>query len=354
MEIDKNKPVLVTGGNGYIASWLIKYLLEDGVNVHATVRDPNNEKKVGHLKQIAQDAKGELTLFAADLFDAKAFDAPMQGSEVVFHTASPFVISGIKDANKELVQPALQGTENVLHAVNRVESVKRVVLTASVVGIYGDAADMADAGVDAFTEAQWNSTSSVSHQPYNYSKVVAEKRAWEINKQQNRWDLLTINPSFVMGPSLTQASDSASLSTIKQFADGTLKMGAPELYFGVVDVRDVAMAHIKAGYTPGASGRHITNSETMSMLGMGEALRSKFGDAYPFPKKQLPKALLWLVGPFQGLERKFVSRNVGHKLYFDNSYTKRDLGMEFRPAKETVIEHFQQMIDDGVIRNNAA
>lgn len=354
MEIDKNKPVLVTGGNGYIASWLIKYLLEDGISVHATVRDPNNEKKVGHLKQIAKDAKGELTLFAADLFDAKAFDAPMQGCEVVFHTASPFVISGIKDADKELVQPALQGTENVLNAVNRVETVKRVVLTASVVGIYGDAADMADDGVEAFTEAQWNTTSSVSHQPYNYSKVVAEKRAWEINEQQDRWDLLTINPSFVMGPSLTQASDSASLSTMKQFADGTLKMGAPELYFGVVDVRDVAMAHIKAGYTPGASGRHITDSETMSMLGMGEALRGKFGNAYPFPKKQLPKALLWLVGPFQGLERKFVSRNVGHKLYFDNSYTKRDLDMDFRPAKETVIEHFQQMIDDGVIRNKAA
>lgn len=351
MEIDKNKPVLVTGGNGYIASWLVKYLLEDGINVHATVRDPKNKKKVGHLEKIAAAAPGTLTLFAADLFDADAFDAPMQGCELVFHTASPFVISGIKDADKELVQPALQGTENVLNAVDRVHSVKRVVLTSSVVGIYGDAADMADLGVDAFTEEHWNTTSSVSHQPYNYSKVVAEKRACEINKAQGRWDLLTINPSFVMGPSLTQASDSASLSTMKQFADGTLKMGAPELYFGVVDVRDVAQAHIKAGYTPGASGRHITDSGTMSMLDMGNALREKFGNAYPFPKKELPKFLLWLVGPFQGLDRKFVSRNVGHYLAFDNSYTKRDLDMSFRSAKQTVAEHFQQMIDDGVIRD---
>jgi len=349
MEIDKSRPVMVTGGNGYVASWLVKYLLEDGIDVHATVRDPDNAKKVGHLKSIAEQASGELTLFAADLFDADAFDAPMQGCELVFHTASPFVISGIKDAEKELVEPALRGTENVLDAVNRVDSVKRVVLTSSVVAIYGDAADMADAGLNAFTEAHWNTTSSVSHQPYNYSKTCAEQRAWEVNEQQDRWDLLTINPGFVLGPSLTRTSDSASLATMKQLADGTMKLGAPELYFGVVDVRDVARAHIKAGYTPGASGRHITSGDTMSMLGMGQVLRGEFGDKYPFPKRYLPKALLWLVGPFQGLERKFVERNVGHELAFDNSYIKRDLGMTFRPASETVIEHFEQMRSSGAI-----
>ena len=95
------------------------------------------------------------------------------------------------------------------------------------------------------------------------------------------------------------------------FVDGTLKMGVPELYFGVVDVRDVALAHIKAGFTPHASGRHITNSETLSMLDMGTALRGEFGDRYPFPTRELPKALLWVAGPFQGLARKFVARNVG-------------------------------------------
>ncbi|MBO9469067.1 NAD-dependent epimerase/dehydratase family protein [Endozoicomonas sp. G2_2] len=350
MTLDKSKPVLVTGGNGYVASWLVKYLLEDGVDVHATVRDPANKKKVGHLEAIAADAPGTLTLHAADLFDENAFDAPMQGCEVVFHTASPFVISGIDDPQAELVDPALKGTENVLNAVNRVESVKRVVLTSSVVAIYGDAADMADEGVDAFTEAHWNTTSSVDHQPYNYSKVCAERRAWEINEQQARWQLVTINPGFVLGPSLTQASASTSLATMKQFADGTLKMGAPELYFGIVDVRDVALAHIKAASEPEASGRHITCSETLSMLDMGAALRRAFGDRYPFPRRELPKTLLWLVGPFQGLARKFVARNVGYPLAFDNSYTRRDLAMDFRPARETVVEHFQQMLDDGVVR----
>ncbi len=350
MDIDKTRPVLVTGGNGYVASWLVKYLLEDGIDVHATVRDPDNKTKVGHLEEIAAAAPGTLTLFAADLLDADAFDSAMAGCEVVFHTASPFVISGIDDAEAELVRPALEGTQNVLHAVERHDTVKRVVLTSSVVAVYGDAADMADARLTAFDESHWNTTSSVDHQPYNYSKLCAEKRAWEIAGAQDRWQLVTINPGFVLGPSLTQSSDSTSLSTMKQFADGTLKMGAPELYFGIVDVRDVARAHIKAAFTPSASGRHIASSETLSMLDMGRALRQTFGDKYPFPKRELPKLLLWLVGPFQGLDRKFVARNVGHPLAFDTAYIKKDLDMDFRPARETVQAHFQQLLDDGLVK----
>ncbi|MGH8454042.1 MAG: diaminohydroxyphosphoribosylaminopyrimidine deaminase, partial [Nevskiales bacterium] len=167
----------------------------------------------------------------------------------------------------------------------------------------------------------------------------------------NRWDLLVINPGLVLGPSLTQASDSTSLSTMMQFVDGTLKMGAPRLEFGVVDVRDVAQAHIKAGYTSSASGRHIAVSDSITMLGMGKLLMKHFGKRYHFPRMEMPKFMVWLVAPMSGLTRKFVSANVGYPQRFDNSYTRKDLGLEFRPVETTVVEHFQQMIDDGVVRD---
>src|SRR5437868_6000302 len=161
MNIDRARPVLVTGGNGYIASWLVKYLLEDGINVRATVRNPSDDKKVGHLKQIASKSRGRLSLFKADLMQDGAFNEAMRDCELVFHTASPFVIMGIKDAQKELVDPAVKGTRNVLEAANRNNSVKRVVLTSSVVSVYGDAADMKQTKNGVFTEEHWNTTSSV-------------------------------------------------------------------------------------------------------------------------------------------------------------------------------------------------
>lgn len=186
MKIDRSAPVLVTGGNGYIASWLVKYLLDDGIDVHATVRNPSDNSKVGHLSRIAESAPGALTLFEADLLDDGAFDEAMAGCQLVFHTASPFAIFRIKDAQRQLVDPAVNGTRNVLESANRVESVHRVVLTSSVVSICGDNRDLQDAPGDMFTEHDWNTTSSVTHQPYNYSKVVAEKTAWEIADAQDR------------------------------------------------------------------------------------------------------------------------------------------------------------------------
>lgn len=349
MNIDRSKPVLVTGANGYIASWIVKYLLEEGIDVHATVRDPDNRAKVGHLLDLAAKAPGKLRLFKADLLAPGAYDAAMQGCELVLHTASPFVIKGIRDAEAELVRPAVEGTRNVLEAANRVASVRRVVLTSSVVSIYGDAADMQGVPGGRLTEAQWNTTSSVDHQPYNYSKVAAERAAWDIAKAQSRWDLLTINPGFVLGPSLTRASDSTSLSTIRELADGTMRSGIPVLEFGVVDVRDVAQAHIRAGFTPAASGRHIAVAETLTLKAMVDVLKARFGRGYPFPLMVAPKWMIWLIAPMQGFSRKWVARNVGYPLRFDNGYTRRDLGLEFRPAAETLAAHFQQMIDDGLV-----
>ncbi len=349
MTIDRSKPVLVTGGNGYIASWLVKYLLDDGLDVHATVRDPNNADKVRHLKSLGEGTRGSLSLFQADLLDEGAFDEAMQGCELVMHTASPFVIKGITDPAEQLVKPAVEGTRNVLAAANRVSSVKRVVLTSSVASIYGDAADAELIDGPCFTEAHWNTTSSLTHQPYSFSKVSAERAAWKMAEAQDRWDLVTINPALVMGPSLTQGSDSTSLSTIKELADGTLRSGVPDMYFGVVDVRDVALAHIQAGFTPEATGRHITCSESLNLMGMVAILRREFGNGYRFPLMVAPKWLVWLIAPLQGYSRRFIARNVGFPLKFDSSHTEQALGLKFRPAEQTLVEHFQQMIDDGIV-----
>lgn len=342
-------PVLVTGANGYIASWLVKLLLDNGNTVHATVRNPEDKSKVGHLEKLAKHSPGELKLFKANLLEATAFDAPMQGCEIVFHTASPFVARNITDAENQLLKPAKQGTQNVLEAANRTDSVKRIVLTSSVVAIYGDAIDLQNAGKAAFDESDWNTSSSATHSPYNYSKTIAEKAAWEIHKKQNRWELLTINPGLVFGPALG-STQSESVAMMKDFGNGTLRMGAPNLEFAVVDVRDVAQAHLLAGFKPDASGRHITVSESMSYMDISKALQQQFGKRYPFPRMTAPKPVLWTIAPLFGLSRKFVSNNIGFPLQFDNSYIKQDLGMVFRPGSETVSDHFQQLLDDEQIR----
>lgn len=348
--INAQAPVMVTGANGYLGSWIVKYLLEQGYTVHGTVRDPNKSSSVAHLHKIAQASKGTLKLFAADLLQAGSFDAAMQGCELVMHTASPFIMKDYDDANAALVQPALQGTRHVLQAIERTASVKRLVLTSSVASVYGDAKDIEQASNGIFNENDWNVTSRVDHQPYPYSKVVAEREAWTWHNKQSRWDLVTINPSLIMGPALTTQSISASITTLQQFGDGTMAMGAPALYTGLVDVRDVAQAHLIAGFKAEAKGRYIISDKVLSLVQMGQALRAHFGNKYPFPRMNAPKSIFWLIAPLFGYQRDFVAKNIGYKIAFDTSRSQKELGIQYRDVRQSLAEHFQQLIDDGLVK----
>jgi nucleoside-diphosphate-sugar epimerase len=345
-QIDPAKPVLVTGASGYVASWIIRYLLEDGYTVRGTVRNPGKANGLEHLQALQDAHPGRLTLHKADLLDEGSYAEAMAGCELVIHTASPFLLGRVRDPEAQLVRPALDGTRNVLNSVNATPSVKRVVLTSSVVAIHGDNIDMKGRG--AFTEEDWNTTSSVDHQPYPYSKTVAERAAWELADAQDRWDMVTIHPGLVLGPALTTASKSGSMTTMKTFIDYSLTTGAPDLSMGMVDVRDVARAHVAAGFTPAAHGRYITNARTVTMLKIGRILRKQFGRSYPFPYTKIPKQAFRLVAPAAGYSRDFVDKNVGWPLEFDNSRSTAELGLEYRPIEETIGDHFQQMIDDGV------
>lgn len=350
VSIDKSKPVAVTGASGYIASWIVHFLLHEGFTVHATVRDPNKSNAVAHLKKTAAGAKGSLKLFAADLLKEGSFDEALNGCELVIHTASPFVIKGFKDSYEALVRPAVDGTANVLGVCNRQGSVKRVVLTSSVASVYGDAVERERVSGGVFTEKNWNETSSLSHQPYSYSKVMAERKAWEICGAQNSWGLVTVNPGLVMGPSLTTQTQSTSIDVLRDLGSGVQRTGVPHLEFGVVDVRDVANAHILAGFKPEAEGRYIVNAATSSLLQMAQILRQKF-PSYPLPKKELPKWLVKLVAPIvAGVSREFIDKNVGYSIAFDNTRSKEVLGLTYRDLNDTLWEHFEQMIKDGLLK----
>ncbi len=346
--IDKKKPVLVSGATGYLASWIVKYLLDDGLTVHATVRNKINTKKYEHLLKLDAESPGTLKIFEADLLAENSFETAIENCELVIHTASPFQISGLKDAQKELIEPALHGTRNVLNSATKTKSVKRVILTSSMAAIYGDSIDCQNVKDGILTEEIWNTTSSLKHQPYSYSKTLAEKEAWKICGEQSQWDLVVINPGFIVGPSLDKMNAGFSNTFMRDMGNGKYKMGAPEGTLGFVDVRDAAKAHVLACFTPTASGRHITAGYNKSFMDVARELHKIYPDL-PLPKKALPKTLAWLVGPLFGLTRKHVVKNFNIDLKFDNSYVKKDLGLEFTPFEKTLADHFEQLMADGIV-----
>jgi dihydroflavonol-4-reductase len=350
-QIDKTKPIMVTGATGYVAGWLVKKLLDEGLTVHATVRNPNNKEKLKFLSKLAENSKGSIKFFKSDLLTKGSYKEAIQDCELVFHTASPFTVS-VKDPQKELIDPAKLGTRNVLEEANRTESVKRVVLTSSCAAIYGDNIDLKKTPNGVFTEDIWNTSSSLKHGAYSYSKTLSEQEAWKISKQQSQWDLVVINPSLVMGPAINpNAVTSESFNIIKQLGNGTLKAGVPMMGWGIVDVRDLAVAHYQAGFVASAKGRHITSGNNTTFLGIAKTLLPKYGDKYPIPRKELPKWLLWLVAPMtnEAMTRKFVSKNIGYPWIGDNSKSKKELGVTYRPLTESINDMFEQLIENKII-----
>lgn len=348
MDIDMASPVLVTGATGYVAGWLVQYLLDAGVTVHAAVRSPDDPEKVGPLRAMADGTPGEIRFFRADLLEEGSYGEAMAGCGVVFHTASPFTTE-VDDPQRELVDPALLGTRNVLTEANRTPSVQRVVLTSSVAAIYCDNEDLEKTTNGVLTEKDWNTTASLDYNAYSYSKTLAEREAWLLEGAQDRWRLVVVNPSLVLGPAVRSGSSSESFNLMRQFGDGTMKMGAPRWGMGFVDVRDVARAHVAAGFEPDAGGRHIVSGHDSEFVELGRTLLEKYGDDYPIPTRALPKWLLWLVGPLMSdsMNRRSIARNVNLPIRLDNAKSIRELGVTYRPLKESAEAMFQYMIDAG-------
>ena len=176
---------------------------------------------------------------------------------------------------------------------------------------------------------------------------MAESDAWKIAGEQNQWDLVVVNPSFVIGPGIGINTSSESYNLIKQLGDGQMKMGTIDMQIGAVDVRDLAEAHYQAAIRPEASGRHIVSNKTITFLELADLLRPEYGDKYPLPTRNLPKFMVWLMAPLSGFSRKFVSRNIGYPWQADNSKSKKELGVKYRPMKETINDFFGQMVENG-------
>lgn len=341
--------VAVTGAAGYLASWVVKLLLEQGHTVHGTVRSLQDSRKLAHLQRLSAEHPGRLVLFEADLLKAQGFDAAMEGCSAVVHTASPYRLGTSADPERELIAPAVEGTRHVLEAVNRTASVQRVVVTSSIVAMYGDSVELQARPGQALAETDVNRTSTAQSNAYALSKTRAEALAWDMQARQNRWSMVSVHPGAIFGPSLSQRDDATSVQLLRQFLDGSFRQGVPELWLGTVDVRDVAQAHVSAALLPGASGRYIVVGESLRLLEIAQRLRQSHpARSARLPTKEMPKWLMWLIAPAAGMARRYVRHNVGHPMQFDTTRSRTELGVAYRPALDTLGEHVEQLVADGL------
>lgn len=342
--------VLVTGAGGYLASWIVSHFLTQGHTVHGTVRKFGDSAKLAHLDALAEAHPGRLILFEADLLQAGSFDLAMQDCTVVVHAASPYFLGHSAHPQEELIAPAVDGTANVLASVNRTPAVTRVVVTSSIIALYGNAFDAAASPGCMIGPDDINHTSTIATNPYAVSKTRAEQTAWDMQRRQSRWELVTVHPGVIFGPALSRRTDATSVDILFSFLKGAYRSGVPRVWLGVVDVRDAALAHVRAALCEAASGRYIAVAESLTLLQIGRLLAQAHpAFARQLPSWQVPKWLAWLGAPLAGLTREFVKNNVGYPIFFDHRKSREELGICYRAPADTLAEHVQQVLDDGLL-----
>ncbi|TKY75033.1 Tetraketide alpha-pyrone reductase 1 [Spatholobus suberectus] len=277
MSNNTGQVVCVTGASGYIASWIVKFLLHRGYIVKATVRDTSDPKKINHLLSL-DGAKERLHLCKANLLEEGSFDSIVQGCHAVFHTASPFYYD-VKDPHVELLDPAVKGTLNVLKSCVNSPLLKRIILTSSFAAV---AFNGKPRNPDVIIDDTWFSDPNFCRESkmwYILSKTLAEDAAWKFVKENNI-DMVTINPAMVIGP-LLQPILNTSAASILNIVNGAQTF--PNASFGWVNVKDVANAHIQAYESTSANGRYCLVERVVHYSEIVKILR----DLYP--TLQLPK-----------------------------------------------------------------
>lgn len=340
--------VLVTGGSGFIGSHTIIQLMAAGHHVRTTVRSLKREPEVRALLEGAGAPNGNLSFFAADLLRDEGWREAASACDYVLHIASPFPPT-IPAHEDDLIIPAREGALRVLRAA-RDAGVRRVVLTSSFAAIgYGEKAREA-----SFTEADWTDPRSAAATPYAKSKTLAERAAWDyIQKEGGGLELSVVNPVGVFGPVLG-ADYSTSIMIVQRLMDGAVP-GCPRLYFGVVDVRDVADLHIRAMTNPAAKGERFlaVTGDFLSFLDIARVLKSNMGaSARRVPARQVPDWLVRLVA-LRDPAVKQILPELGKKKNATSEKARRLLGWSPRSAEEAITATAESLVRLGLLKDGS-
>ncbi|XP_065899103.1 uncharacterized protein [Dysidea avara] len=342
--------VLVTGASGYIATHVIQQLLSSGnYRVRGTIRSLKNEERVKALKELVPGAKYSLELCEAELEDKESWVLAVKGCTYVFHIAAPVPPVIPRDPD-EMSRPAIQGTLNVLSACAGSGTVKKVILTSSTMAISCGLAGHPDRENHIYTEEDFSIPEVCP--PYERSKVLAEKAAWKFVDElpEKKFDLVVMNPGLTFGPIIVR-SCGASVDFVRAMLAGDVP-GAVDITMMVIDVRDVARAHIIAMEKPECIGkRYILVAENnVHFRTVAEWIQDEFDpQGYKIGTMRIPKFVAWIISKFN-TSMRFIYPGIGKRLTLVNDRMIDELGIKPTPIRQSVIDTGYSLIEFGFVQ----
>ena len=336
--------VVVTGASGYIGSHIVANLLSKGMRVRATVRDLGDPERVAHLKTMEIAEGGGIEIVEMDLFDPESVNSAISGCTDLIHTAATVIVRS-RDPQRKIVDPSVIGTRNVISAIERSGTIERFVHTSSTAAIR----PMEWKDGSTLTADSWANDATLENNPYGLAKVSAERivREWHASLESGtRPRLVTIHPCMVFGPPLSPRHLRGSLAILMAMIRRTVPLNLP-MQINIVDVRDVAEAHVRALEGGQEEGRYLTVSGDMMMTDIAKALKK----AHPGRRWATREAPYWvaLVASFfhPKIDVSWAKRHLRKRLYWDASPAEDDLGMEWMEPLQSILDTVPPILENG-------
>ena len=318
--------VLVTGVSGYLGLHVAKVLIERGYQVRGTVRSLSKEPSVREALGVTD---GSLSFAECDLTSDQGWKEALTGVDAVIHVASPFILKEPKD-EQEYLKPAVEGTLRVMQFA-RDARIKKVVATSTYLTMAGHMSS------GSFGPGDFTPFDDPTINAYIRSKIAAEQALWDFVRRQNaEMRVSTIHPGAILGPPLGKGDAGTSVSTISAMISGSTP-GIPPISVPMVDVRDVAEAHVLALEFEGANNKRYVaaHSEPISYLEVATTLRS--AGYSKVPGKEIPEGLIRVLGIFNR-ELRSMKAFLGKSVHADTSQTATDLNWSPRSISETILD----------------
>ena len=334
--------VLVTGASGYIGSHIVANLLSKGRAVRGTVRDASDPERVEHLRAMEVAGGGSLELVEMDLLDVDSVRSAVSGCRSVIHTAAVVVLKS-KRPQEKIVDPSVIGTKNVLDAIDASGSVEHLVHTSSTAAIRPQ--NWSDG--ETLTTESWADDATLENNPYGLAKFSSERivRDWHEKREGSGPRMVTINPCVVLGPPLSKRHLDGSPSFVMTLLNRDIPAVVP-MHISIVDVRDVAEAHVRALTKGSDAGRYLVVSGQMWFRDIAKTLKKANPDMN-IPTMQLPYSLSLLVSLFHPkISLAWAKTHLGKRLFWDASPAERDLGMVWRSPELSLLETVPAILEN--------
>jgi dihydroflavonol-4-reductase len=301
----------IIGGSGYIGSYVTQKFLTEEYRVKVSATDISKKKKYQHLQKL--DHAENLEIVHADVTKIDSLKAFIDGCDIVIHGGTPFQLD-VKDPKKELFEPTIKGTENFLTLIKESDTVKKVVLIASVAS-FNTGYPMPVEGKPAdylYTETDEPHLNTEGH-PYAQAKYYADQvvRKFINENPDTNVEIVSVYPTGVMGPALSNREDSTSVGLQYLFKNRIAPnpfvqmLYDNDMEFAIVDVRDVAEGIFKAATINGLHGKkYYLSYESWKVSDMSRMLNSE-------PVQEKPR---------------FV---------YSGKRAEQDLGITYKPASES-------------------